>query len=187
MRPHTVEHLPREVERLEDPENAQRLGGVEPLGADIIGEGFLADVAEWRVTHVVTKTNGFRERFVQSQHLSQGPADLCDLKCVGEAGDVVIILGVDEDLGFVLETAEGLRMQNAIPVALKGRPVRIRVLRGFPSLRLCGPGSDGGEEVLIGLARRPISLQQWVFDDGSRSSSLCPLRRMAEISPDEKT
>ena len=112
---------------------------------------------------------------------------MCDLECVGEAGDVVIILGVDEDLGFVLETAEGLRMQNAIPVALKGRPVGIRVFGGLPALRLGGPGSDGGEEVLIGLAGHPISLHQWVFDDGSRSSSLCPLRRMAEISPDEKT
>ena len=119
--------------------------------------------------------------------MSQGPADLCDLKCVGEAGDVVIVLGVDEDLGFVFETAEGLRMQNAIPVALKGRPVRIRVLGGLPTLRLGGPGSDGGEEVLIRLTGRSVSLQQWVFDDGSRSSSLCPLRRMAEISPDEKT
>jgi hypothetical protein len=106
---------------------------------------------------------------------------------VGEAGDVVIVLGVDEDLSLVLEAAEGLRMQNAIPVAFKGRPVRIRVLRGLPTLRLGGAGSDGGEEVLIRLTGPSISLQQRVFDDGSRSSSRYPLRRMAEISPDEKT
>ena len=66
MGPHAVKHLPREVERLEDPENAQRLSGVEPFGADIVSEGLLADVAEWRVTHVVTKTDGFRECFVQA-------------------------------------------------------------------------------------------------------------------------
>jgi len=42
---------------------------------------------------------------------------------VGQPVPVVITLVVDEDLGLVLESAEGLGMDDPIAVALEGRAV----------------------------------------------------------------
>jgi hypothetical protein len=63
---------------------------------------------------------------------------------VGEAGAVVVPLVVDEDLGLVLEAAEGAAVDDAVAVALVGGAVgvgRLRVAaaaRGGRALRVRG-------------------------------------------------
>jgi len=47
---------------------------------------------------------------------------------VGKAGDKVVTERGDKNLGFVLEPAEGLAVNNAVSVTLKSSPYRARLL-----------------------------------------------------------
>jgi len=81
-------------------------------------EGFFADMAEGGVADVMGEGDGFDEVFIQAEGAADGAGDLGDFEGVGEAGSVVIA-GGDEDLGFVLEPAEGFAVEDAVPVALE--------------------------------------------------------------------
>ena len=44
---------------------------------------------------------------------------------MGQAISIVVALGVDKDLGLVLEAPKGARMNDAVAVALKDRAVDV--------------------------------------------------------------
>ena len=87
-------------------------------------ERLLAGVAEGRVAEVVAEPDRLGQVLVQAQRPGDGAGDPAGLQRVGEAGPVVVALGGDEDLGLVLEPAEGLRVDDAVAVALERRPQR---------------------------------------------------------------
>ena len=78
---------------------------------------------------VVAEADRFGQRFVQAEVAGDGAANLGHLEGVGQAGDVVVALGIDEHLGLVLEAAERLGVHDAIPVPLESRTPEIGPLR----------------------------------------------------------
>ena len=65
---------------------------------------------------------------------AEGFSDLGDFEGVGEAGTVEVIFAGPEDLGFVLESAEGGGVEDAVAVDLEGGAVVVfggRVLLAF--------------------------------------------------------
>lgn len=57
---------------------------------------------------------------------ANGFADLSDLEGVGEAGSIEIVFTGPEDLGFVLESAEGRGVEDSIAIDLERRAVIVR-------------------------------------------------------------
>ena len=104
-------------------------------GAKYGTERLLAGVAERRVADVVAERDRLGQRLVQAQRGRERPGDLGDLHRVRQARDEVVALRVEEDLGLVLQPAEGLRVDDPIPVALERRPVRVRLLGSRPPSR----------------------------------------------------
>ena len=125
VRPDAVPDLPGEVqvlERLDDPHALRR---VVPAAGHVGLQRVLAEVAERRVAEVVAERDGLGEGLVEPQRPGQRPRHLGDLQRVGEPGDEVVAVGVQEDLRLVLEPAEGLGVQDPVAVALERRPERV--------------------------------------------------------------
>ena len=131
-----VAHLAREVEAaaaaLEHVDHPQALDVVleaPPVAlAQHLVEGRLAGVAEGRVAEVVAHRDRLHQVLVQLERPRDGARQGRDLERVGEAGAVVVARRGDEDLGLVLQAAERGRVQDAVAVALEGRPERVRLL-----------------------------------------------------------
>ena len=96
---------------------------MEPLPVDKFAEGVFSGVSERRVTHVVAQTDGFSEVLVQTEIAGDRSPDLGDLKGMSQPGDVVITLWIDEDLRFVLQPTERLRVDDAVAIALERRSI----------------------------------------------------------------
>ena len=73
------------------------------------------------------------------------------LERVREPGAEVVAFGIDEDLCLVAQAAEGLRVDDAVPVTLKGRTKRTRLLREHAASRLVGADGEGREPALLVL------------------------------------
>ena len=83
-------------------------------------ERILAGVAEGRVAEIVGQGQGIGEVLVETELAGDGAGDLGHFEAVGEPGAVEIAHVVDEDLGFVLQLAEGGAVDDAVPVPLPG-------------------------------------------------------------------
>ena len=64
------------------------------------------------------QADGLGQSLIQAQGAGNGARDLRDFHGVGQAGAIQITLVIDEHLGFVDQPAEGVGMNDAIPVAL---------------------------------------------------------------------
>ena len=114
-------------------------------------ERVLAGVAEGRVAEIVAEPDRLGQVLVQAQRPGDRAGDPAGLQRMGEPGPVVVALGGDEDLGLVLEPAEGLGVDDAVAVALERRPQRAVGLLDRAASRI-GPGRVLREErVLPGL------------------------------------
>jgi hypothetical protein len=82
-------------------------------------ETVFSGMAKRRVAKVMAKSNGFSQIFVQTQADGNGAGNLRNFKDMCEAGSVVVAGRSQKDLGFVLEAAEGLAVDDPVPVALK--------------------------------------------------------------------
>ena len=111
-------------------------------------ERVLAGVAEGRVAEVVAEPDRLGQVLVQAQRAGHRAGDPAGLERVGEPGPVVVALGGDEDLGLVLEPAEGLGVDDPVAVALERRPQRaVGLLDRAP--RRVGAGRVLGEELVL--------------------------------------
>jgi len=70
------------------------------------------------MAQIVCQADRFGERLVQLQGGRNGARDLRDLHGMRQTGAVQIALVIDEHLGLVDQCAKGVRMNNAIAVAL---------------------------------------------------------------------
>ena len=192
MGPDPVAHLPGQVQVLEDLEHPDALGGVVPsVGREIGRQRLLAGVAERRVAHVVAQRDGLGQRLVEAQRGGQRARDLGDLEGVGQARDEMVVLGVEEDLGLVLEPAEGLGVDDPIAVTLEGGPKWVGVLGTGSSARIGRPGGRWGETGLFGFPdwtvapkERRIALRPGHSRSiDPRTAWYCPLRSPEESSP----
>ena len=67
----------------------------------------LAGMAEWRMAEVVRQRQRLGEVFVQPQDTRAGAGNLRHFQRVRQAGAVMVALMGDENLGFLLQAAEG--------------------------------------------------------------------------------
>ena len=85
-------------------------------------------MAERRMANIVCEANRLGQRFVQREVSRNRSPDLGHLESVGQTGDVVIALWIDEYLGFVFQSAKRFGMQNTISVALESCSIRVEGL-----------------------------------------------------------
>ena len=83
-------------------------------------ERALAGVAERRMAEVVGQRQRLGEILVEAERAGERAGDLRHFERVGEPGAVMVALVEDEDLGLVLEAAEGGGMDDAVAVAAEG-------------------------------------------------------------------
>ena len=116
------------------------------------GQHALPRVAEGRVTEVVRQGDGLGELLVEPECARSGARELARLERVRQPVAVMVALVGHEDLGLVLEPAEGARVHDAVAIALERGAVRVLRLRKDPPPRSGAPGRAGGEAlVLLGL------------------------------------
>ncbi len=128
----SLAHLPGQVQAgkgrvaiLEMLDDAQRLPVV--VEAAVVDhqavEDLFTEVPERRVPQVVGQRQRLDQVLVEAQRPRDRAADLADLDGVGQPRAVVVALVVDEDLGLVLEPAEGAAVDDPVAVALEGGAV----------------------------------------------------------------
>ncbi len=124
------ERLPGEVEpvelgiaMLEPGEDAQGLVVVIEAaeGKHDLFQRVLAGMAERGVAEIVRQRQRLGEILVEAEGAADRAGDLRHFEAVRQPGAVMVALVIDEDLGLVLEAAEGGAMDDAVAVALKGR------------------------------------------------------------------
>ena len=87
-------------------------------------------MAEGRMPQIMRQRQGFGQILIQAQKPRDGPRDLRDFNGMGQPRAEVIAFVIDEHLRLVLQAAKGGRVDDAVPVPLKGRPriaTRLRV------------------------------------------------------------
>ena len=128
---HPFQGLPGEVQAVEVVvallQGGQDAHGLRVVVETAVGlhrlvERILAGMAEGRVPEVVRQRQRLGEVLVHPENTADRAGNLRHLQAVGEARAVVIPLVIDEDLRLVLEPAEGRAVDNAVAVALEGRP-----------------------------------------------------------------
>ena len=97
----------------------------------------------------MAKTDCFGERLVQAQRGGHRPADLGHLQRMGETGNKVVTVRVDEHLGLVLEPPEGLGVEDPVPVPLESGAVGIWFLFVFTALGGRREGCCSGKQVAL--------------------------------------
>ena len=85
------------------------------------------------------------EVLVQAENAAERAGDLAGLDRVRQARPVVVALVIDEDLGLVLEAAEGGAVDDAVAVALEREPKRMLGLVVDAPLAIGAPRSVRGE------------------------------------------
>src|SRR5690606_16483498 len=114
-------------------------------------ECVLPGVAEGGVPQIVGQGDGFQQVLVEAQHAGDGAADLGNLQRVGEAGAEQVALVVDEDLGLVLQPAEGGAVDDTVAVALEfaaepRRRLGVAAAAAAGRVGSVGRAGDGGAE-----------------------------------------
>ena len=118
------------------------------MGAHEAVELGLAGMAERGVAEIVGEGDGLREVLIEGEGARDRAGDGGDLDGMGEAGAEVIGGAAEEDLGLVLEPAEGAGMDDpgAIPLVLGSVGVaRLAVLAAGALGGLLGVGGEGRE------------------------------------------
>ena len=76
-------------------------------------------VSKGRVTEVAGEGNGLGQVFIQAERATKGAGKGGDFDGMGETSPDMIPGSVEGELGFVLEGAKGVTMDDAFPVALE--------------------------------------------------------------------
>ncbi len=108
-------------------------------------QGALAGMSEGGMADVMHQGEGFDEAFIQAERGGDGARNLRDLDGVGEPGAEMIREALGEDLGLILQTAEGAGMNHAVAVALEVVTIGMRRLWIAASERGLNPHSVGGQ------------------------------------------
>jgi len=80
---------------------------------------FFTQMTKRGMAEIVGQGNRLSQIFVQSQRPGEGACDAGNLDGMGHPSPVMVAAAVEENLGFVLETAKGAAMNNAVAVPLE--------------------------------------------------------------------
>ena len=136
MGPNAVEHLCSEILWLDESEGPHPMFRVEPGPSDHRAQRILPGVPERRMADVVAEADRFGEILVETEGAGHGPAHLVHLDGVGHTGHEVVPIWIEEYLGLVLEPAEGLGVDDAVPIALECGPELVGLLVFDPAFRV---------------------------------------------------
>ena len=89
-------------------------------GRETLVERALAGMTERRMAEIVGQRQRLGEIFVEAERARQRARHLRHFERMGEPGAVMVALVEHENLGLVLEAAEGGRMDDAVAVAAEG-------------------------------------------------------------------
>ena len=119
--PGQVEPVEFGIAMFERGQHAQRLGVVieSAMGLQAGIERAFPGVPERRMTEVMGQRQRLREILVQAKLARQCAGNLRYFERMGQPGAVMIALVEHEDLGFMLEAAEGGRMDHPVAIAAK--------------------------------------------------------------------
>ena len=87
--------------------------------AHALVQHILTGMPERSMSQIVSKTNRLGERFVQSQRTRDRPTDLRHFHRMCDSSAIKIALVIDEDLRLVDQASKGIRMDDAITIALE--------------------------------------------------------------------
>ena len=157
-------------------------------------EGFLAGMAEGRMSEVMRESNGFGQIFIESERAGQGASDRRDFHGVGQSCAVMVAGAIEEDLGFVFETAKGSRMDDAGDIALVFATPAVRRLRVeasargrrflgercespvFVTLDVFAGAEEGHSQAMRSL---DAGSKKRIFEVSARKSMRCPASRVS--------
>src|SRR3972149_6264506 len=114
-------------------------------------QSFLSSVAEGRMAQVMPQRDSFGEILVEPERARDSSGQLRYFQGVCEASDVVIALRSNEDLRFVLQTTEGLGVEDAVPIPLVRRAHGTGLFRSFPTARETTTCSERSESLFVFL------------------------------------
>ena len=119
--PSEIEAIVIRIATLEPGDDPQSLGVVVETAEcrHARFQHILAGMAEGRMAEVVRQGQRLRQILIEPEGAGERAGDLADLDGMGQAGAEMIALMIDEDLGLVLEPAEGRGMDDPVPVALE--------------------------------------------------------------------
>ncbi|MNI19250.1 hypothetical protein D3C73_726820 [compost metagenome] len=126
---HALDRLPAEVQAREARITGLQLGDdAEALdvvveaaeGLHLLVQLVLARVAERRVAQVVGQGDRLGQVVVEPERVGQRPRNLRHLQAVRQPGAVVVAFMRHEDLGLLLQAAEGGGVDDAVAVAGEG-------------------------------------------------------------------
>ena len=117
-------------------------------------EHFFSGMSERGMAEIVTQPDGLDKVFIETEGASDCACDLGCLKGVGKAGAEMVTLGGEEDLGFVFESTEGFRVEDAVTVALEGKPDGTRGFRDGASAGIAGMESPFREDGFLAMVER---------------------------------
>jgi hypothetical protein len=119
----------------------------------------LARVAEGRMAEIVAERDRLSQIFVEAECARDRARDPGRLERVRQARAVMITLGIDEDLRLVLEAPEGLRVNDAVAVALKRRSqAALFLFLARAPARVVGPYGERREPAVLVLAHASLEL-----------------------------
>ena len=101
----------------------------EAAGMNPVQSAF-SGVAKGSMAEIVPERDGLGEILVQLQRPAHGTGQTADFQGMGQTGAIVVSLRLEENLGFVLQTPEGLAVGDPVHIALKAGPDL--ALRFFP-------------------------------------------------------
>ena len=88
-------------------------------GRHFLVQDAFTGMAERRVTEIVREGDGLGQILVETHGASDGAGHLADFERMRQPGAEMLALVVEEDLGLVLQAAEGGRMDDPVAVTLE--------------------------------------------------------------------
>ena len=140
-------------------------------------ERLLPGVTERRVAEIVTDRDRLGEILVEPERSRHDTGNSARLERVRETRAEVVAAGRDEHLSLVLETPEGLRVDDAVAIALERRSQPALLLRLRAPARLVRAHREGRQRLLLEGANTALEAL------GDRSSELGHLRLSVAAQP----
>ncbi|QTK78444.1 hypothetical protein AT6N2_C0560 [Agrobacterium tumefaciens] len=102
-------------------DDAQRLGVMveAAIGQQHRIQRVFAGMAEGRVAEIMHQRHALGQILIQLQRTGERAGDLRHLDGVGETRAIMVAIGADEDLRFVLQAAKGCRVDDPVTVPLE--------------------------------------------------------------------
>ena len=134
----------------------------ETPGHNLVEQPF-PGVPKGGVAQIVAQGDGLCEILVQKQGAGHGACNARDLQRVGHPGAVMVPLWLEEHLGFLLQPAKRLGIDDTVGIPLEGGADGAFLLWVCPAPALGGPAGQGRQNGLLPLLylfpqrhRRPL-------------------------------